>query len=368
MANNILFVLSVCAVTFVIDEIAATRNIGFIGTKGKRDSKEDETESAASSVLKATISPLSAEATNLIENETNGISSGNNELYLSNLPDRSLFKRTPSGFIGSRGKKEYEYPESNNGNLNFEEFDPTYLEHNAAWFNSLQQNSKRTPTGFVGMRGKKKPASGFYGVRGKKDSSLDELYQQLENIFEDSPDYNDQLYSATEYFDNEKRSNRNGFVGVRGRRYPYGLVPHLEELDKRVPNGFVGMRGRRFDINEFENDIYDQAEKRKNNNAFFGVRGKKDVSKQLSQMNEIDKRSPLASYFGVRGEKRLFNSNGFFGTRGKKQPYEFRGKFVGVRGKKSFINNSGMDLSLNDNLIDSDIEKRTPNGFVAMRG
>lgn len=63
--------------------------------------------------------------------------------------------------------------------------------------------------------------------------------------------------------------------------------------------------------------------------GFFGMRGKKDYE---SIIDEI-KRAPNSGFFGMRGKKQPGRS-GFFGMRGKKYPYEFRGKFVGVRGKK----------------------------------
>lgn len=64
-------------------------------------------------------------------------------------------------------------------------------------------------------------------------------------------------------------------------------------------------------------------------NGFMGLRGKKD----LEPADDI-KRAPASGFFGTRGKKQPGRS-GFFGTRGKKYPYEFRGKFVGVRGKKA---------------------------------
>lgn len=61
--------------------------------------------------------------------------------------------------------------------------------------------------------------------------------------------------------------------------------------------------------------------------GFTGVRGKKDYD-----LEEI-KRVPSVAFYGTRGKKQPGRA-AFFDTRGKKYPYEFRGKFVGVRGKK----------------------------------
>lgn len=71
---------------------------------------------------------------------------------------------------------------------------------------------------------------------------------------------------------------------------------------------------------------------------------------------------------------------GFFGTRGKKGPFEFRGKFVGVRGKKipgSTLRNLALNLGeipmpelQSAHLVGSEFEsnKRAPSGFHGMRG
>lgn len=83
----------------------------------------------------------------------------------------------------------------------------------------------------------------------------------------------------------------------------------------------------------------------------------------------------------MRGKK---VPSGFFGTRGKKGPFEFRGKFVGVRGKKvpggSALRNFAMNLGgggeytmpemQSGRLILNEFEsnKRAPSGFQGMRG
>lgn len=72
-------------------------------------------------------------------------------------------------------------------------------------------------------------------------------------------------------------------------------------------------------------------------------------------------------------------STGFFGTRGKKGPFEFRGKFVGVRGKKipdGSLRRLAMELNglqpelQSAALMGPDMEsnKRAPSGFQGVRG
>lgn len=195
-------------------------------------------------------------------------------------------KRVPSGFTGVRGKKsipnEAYTSEDTDGSNSIQQVDAidteTPLPVNYAM-------DKRAPSGFFGMRGKKpwnnpdemykRAPMGFVGMRGKK-----------ENFDED--DYT---------FDEPLKRAPMGFFGMRGKKY---LIEPGYQGDKRAPMGFVGMRGKK----EYETPI-----------GYY----------------EDNKRAP-SGFFGMRGKKRSY---GFFGMRGKKYPYEFRGKFVGVRGKKS---------------------------------
>lgn len=95
----------------------------------------------------------------------------------------------------------------------------------------------------------------------------------------------------------------------------------MVHTDKRAPSGFMGMRGKK----EFDDYM-----NKRTPSGFFGVRGKKNYDTFIDET----KRAPPSGFFGMRGKKQPARS-GFFGMRGKKYPYEFRGKFVGVRGKKS---------------------------------
>lgn len=58
--------------------------------------------------------------------------------------------------------------------------------------------------------------------------------------------------------------------------------------------------------------------------------------------------------------------------RGKKGPNQFRGKFVGVRGKKisepQYDNLREALMGLQTELNEDAMYKRAPNGFVGMRG
>jgi len=102
---------------------------------------------------------------------------------------------------------------------------------------------------------------------------------------------------------------------------------------------------------DYENEAYNSAYMDKRApSGFMGMRGKKSFETMAEEM----KRAQMSGFFGMRGKKQPSRSS-FFGMRGKKYPYEFRGKFVGVRGKKSsnevgdygYLNGHlGNDLSL----------------------
>lgn len=120
---------------------------------------------------------------------------------------------------------------------------------------------------------------------------------------------------------------------MRGKKYYDYMGLDSDETpyyEKRVPTGFMGLRGKREDFDDDLIDDIDDDKRASPENRFFGMRGKKMPAR-----------------------------NGFFGMRGKKYPYEFRGKFVGVRGKRlngmgapEYVNSEelpryGGDLDLN---------------------
>ncbi|KAF5288421.1 hypothetical protein FQR65_LT02073 [Abscondita terminalis] len=198
-----------------------------------------------------------------------------NNVYAVEQPKR----RAPSGFTGVRGKKSI--PETAYSDTSQLVPDPseTVLDDDI---------EKRAPSGFMGMRGKKpfpdpdafvgnkRAPSGFMGMRGKKDNDFNSLVE-----------------------DYEKRAP-SGFMGMRGKKDLDDDLHSNGYVDKRAPNGFMGMRGK----------------------------------KSYDDMVDEMKRAVMSGFFGMRGKKQPSRSS-FFGMRGKKYPYEFRGKFVGVRGKKS---------------------------------
>ncbi|CAO1394505.1 unnamed protein product [Diamesa hyperborea] len=263
-------------------------------------------------------------------------------------PEFSAFapKRAPAqGFFGMRGKKYGDYDQING------------LSNGNSYGNGFENNNKRAPSGFMGMRGKKSNLKNFDVVQRHIQQLLGISFGDMDNQFKGFQ---------------EKRVP-SGFMGMRGKKY-YGF--------KRAPSGFMGMRGKKSYEEVDGNSIYDEdleselyqellnerllmshytddnqlneLEKRAPS-GFMGMRGKKSVSN--TDYFESDKRAPMG-FQGVRGKKSQFENflvtenkrgpvTGFFGTRGKKQPntssyfgvrkkpYEFRGKFVGVRGKKA---------------------------------
>lgn len=190
---------------------------------------------------------------------------------------------------------------------------------------------RASPSGFMGMRGKKpyyytqpwngiyqpdglkRAPSGFFGMRGKRD------WETVDYGKTDFPTKNSiRLLCSIICFsclDAYQKRAPSGFFGMRGKKPDsYG-----------GPVGFVGMRGKKY---------YDQDDVMSNGGDDFPM--------------DADKRAP-SGFFGVRGKKQPGRS-GFFGMRGKKYPYEFRGKFVGVRGKKMYANDDDDFQRFGDNL------------------
>ncbi|XP_054743654.1 tachykinins [Anastrepha obliqua] len=221
----------------------------------------------------------------------------------------NIVKRTPNGFIGMRGKKEYEFTDYSNANSlavdgdNYADWsiDPT---QQVAYANELNNAYDRLLT--LDPRFKK-ASSTFYGVRGKKYSGsdfnrIDSLLQRLEE---------DHLREAL---------MQNFFNNLINRK-----ALSQNDVTKRAPTGFTGMRGKRPAAGVM-NYLYNDEdgtlplpmldEKRGPVNAFVGVRGKKDVDHQTF------KRSPAESV----------------NRRSKSRFVDFSNKFVAVRGKKADSN------------------------------
>ena len=170
--------------------------------------------------------------------------------------------RSPSGFFGVRGKKDFQ--SSSNWDQDLYSLQP-----------------KRAPSqAFFGMRGKKyygekRAPSGFYGMRGKKNE-----YERTED------DLQAELFHDLE----EERSKIADL-----------LEDYMDEKEKRKPSGFVGLRGKK----SVNNDDYFDFEKRAPM-GFQGVRGKK--SEFSNFIGTDDKRMPVAGFFGMRGKKQPFVS------------------------------------------------------------
>ena len=126
------------------------------------------------------------------------------------------------------------------------------------------------------MRGKKNP-SGFVGMRGKKfnyeyEPSFSDDYQA--ELFHQLQKEREMLINLMEEYNNN--NNRDN------------------EMTKRVPMGFAGVRGKKSVSN---NDYFIDEEKRLPM-GFAGVRGKKSEFAEY-----VNKRVPVASFFGMRGKK-----------------------------------------------------------------
>lgn len=136
---------------------------------------------------------------------------------------------------------------------------------------------KRAPSGFVGMRGKKAP-SGFVGMRGKKFN-----YEYEPNF---SDDYQAELFHQLQ---NEREMLKNLM-----EQYSNNNIDSENDMEKRHPAGFVGLRGKKSVSN---NDYFIDEDKRMPM-GFAGVRGKKSEFAEF-----VNKRVPVASFFGMRGKK-----------------------------------------------------------------
>ncbi|XP_043250224.1 tachykinins [Colletes gigas] len=278
-------------------------------------------------------------------------------------------KRAPMGFQGMRGKKDKLIPDFEDGYFTDDLYEkrvpaPTGLQSirgKKTWL--TDEYYKRAPMGFQGMRGKKSlqeilndierraAFTGFQGGNNKETYLLDypEDYEKrlLAIKYQDMRDKKDEILEEW-----EKRAPM-GFQGMRGKKT---MLDAIEELEKRAIVGFHGMRGKKdifdnyvdYSINpsdyekrgtDFQDTEPSESFKRARM-GFHGMRGKRDAAQIYgpSSRTTIDYQGPtndrgneLAAY---EIEKR--SPFRYFGVRGKKNPrWEFRGKFVGVRGKKS---------------------------------
>lgn len=211
---------------------------------------------------------------------------------------------------------------------------------------SAQEVVRRVPQGFLGMRGKK-----YFEVGGP-----------------------DQLYKRKPQF----------FVGVKGKK---GLYDDAEY--KRVPMGFVGMRGKKTLMSDFMNypESFEYVPKRSGSLIGQIDYSTDDNIPEYPVLNEVieeylqklrDENTEVPAETSDVDDSGLFtnevgkraNIHKFFGVRGKKsgqvkRPYDvsFRGKFIGVRGKKDLKNSGQEPFEVNEPWT-----KRRQTGFMGVRG
>lgn len=278
-------------------------------------------------------------------------------------------KRIPSGFQGMRGKKSVDYASLDENPIPMSTFDRMSLidSIDESRLANLENALLERPDLYYGYQdhvGFKRAPMGFQGMRGKKTYLMDtgpSAYAAYADMFDD------------DYL--EKRAPSFGFQGMRGKR-EFEYAPFAYS-DKRAPSGFQGMRGKKSDdeshmLDELkksdEADV--KAESLSNEQPINGY----DMGSSDNMISVKQRRAQSMGFFGVRGKK-MPAASSFFGMRGKKGPYDlvpFRGKFVGVRGKKLFEARPSELQMLEDKLTwngDSSYEKRKgPSGFVGMRG
>ncbi|XP_037946409.1 tachykinins-like isoform X2 [Teleopsis dalmanni] len=327
MAKHILIFSTICCTLWILFGEANGIDNVHVEVKGKQRTRRD----VAEQIPEGTEVPLIGGTEEL--NESNN----NNKIdkimkNFDSTNELNLVKRAPSGFTGMRGKKE-----NNDVSLqdsNYGPIDPIEYTYNMDedYNDAFGIRYKKAPSAFYGVRGKK------FNIGSKDTNRLDSLLQQFEEqrlrevLLED---FIDRLATAT---------------------------VSQNEINKRAPTGFTGMRGKRPSVNYGYEEIGedDGISKRGPSNAFVGVRGKKDVDHQTYK----------------RAATQSLNS------RGKKQRFvDFGNKFVAVRGKKNELDSEPTDdvleikpnrqryyVNILPSLLYDSYAKRTPSGFVGMRG
>ncbi|XP_067634493.1 tachykinins [Eurosta solidaginis] len=265
----------------------------------------------------------------------------------------NIVKRTPNGFTGMRGKKEYEFTDNNNNKENMESLygsdsvadwtiDPMQRQQMA---NHDDLNIAYNRLFGLGSRFKK-ATSTFYGVRGKKFTSsdlqrIDALLQRLEEdklrevLQEDFLNYLVSQQQSLAQNDVNKRAP-TGFTGMRGKRPAAGIIDYLYNGDdgtwpkpmleeKRGPvNGFMGVRGKKeADHQAFKRSPVESPNRRSKaqrfvdfSNKFVAVRGKKANSECDNNSNTFNDETyhrynnknnnfPVMSQLSMRGKRAL---------------------------------------------------------------
>lgn len=213
---------------------------------------------------------------------------------------------------------------------------------------SCQEVAKRVPQGFLGVRGKK-----YYDT------------EEVEHLYKRKPQF---------------------FVGVKGKKNILDyLQSNYEQYYKRAPMGFIGMRGKK-DSDEFaEQSPFSSLEYVPKRGSLIGQIDYSaeevpeidygyinELLQEYERQRELKNSLEEANDHSAMMTKRATKLNQFFGVRGKKankRPFDlsFRGKFVGVRGKKDLGNLNEVKFLMN-NEAPWPKRKGQMNGFFGMRG
>lgn len=229
---------------------------------------------------------------------------------LNIISSQEIGKRVPQGFLGVRGKKFYDT-------------------------DGIDHFYKRKPQFFVGVKGKKnlmdylasneqyekRAPMGFVGMRGKKDSDDDLIYSPAEYIPRQGS-----LIGQIDYTSNED-------------------FPNMEFLNQLL-----------FEYQKLKQSTMDSNEMKANESNELPFDGLNDLT-----VNSMTKRAAkMHQFYGMRGKK----------VAEAKRPFDlsFRGKFVGVRGKKDGRNSMNEIKFLLDREGPWPKRKGQMNGFFGMRG
>lgn len=214
---------------------------------------------------------------------------------------------------------------------------------------TAQEVVRRVPQGFLGMRGKK-----YYEI------SENEFYKRKPQFFVGVKGKKD--YDISSEMDSKRAPM--GFMGMRGKKefvYPDIMVyPENYEYVPKRSGSLIGQIDYSTDgnANNQEYPILDEVI-----NDYLEKLRAGDVSTETSDTddsmdNEIEKRANLHQFYGVRGKKLMQ----------AKRPYDvsFRGKFIGVRGKKDLNNRGAQEIRFLMNGPWS--KRRLQTGFLGVRG
>ncbi|XP_073959125.1 tachykinin [Choristoneura fumiferana] len=216
---------------------------------------------------------------------------------------------------------------------------------------AVTAQEKRGPAGFVGMRGKK--------------------YSDL---------------SHSDYIEMFKRQPQHQYIGGKGKKDWYEIE---NEEFKRAPMGFIGMRGKKD-----SQDLYYPVFSNKGGSLIGEIDyspsdnldGKSEYPllndllteylMRLQQSEGSTEIAPESTEDDMTNEinKRAANMRQFYGVRGKKseskRPFDlnFRGKFIGVRGKKDLKNSGAQEIKFLLGQSGPWPKRKGQMGFFGMRG